>query len=208
MELVFISSVFVTLFVVVDPLGLIPTFITYLAGYTPKKRRYIIIKSILVSTAVSILFLLLGKYLLQALGISRGAFLIAGGALLFLISMEMLYGEPSHIKMRNYEVKEIEKTEDVSVFPLAIPMLSGPGTIASLVMFDTQSDGDLTKKLALIIITISIFLIAGFFMFLSTKIGEIIGDTGVAIIQRLNGLLLSALSVQFIINGLTTLKII
>jgi len=207
MDYIEISSIFFTLFFVVDPLGLIPVFIIYLSGYNRKTRNSIIIKSIIIAVTISIFFVVVGKYLLLFLGISSGSFLVAGGILLFMISVEMLFGNPSKIKMQNYDLSPANSS-DISVFPLAIPMLCGPGNIAALLMFSTQYSDNPVKTLILIFVSFSVFIIAMLAMFLSEKIGSAIGNTGISIVQRIIGLILSAISVQFIKNGLVGMNIL
>ena len=209
MDVYYIPTVFFTLFFVVDPLGLIPVFLVYLAGYRDHKRKRIIIRSIVISIAVSVFFILLGRYLLGFLGISTGSFLVAGGILLFIISMEMLLGQPSRVKMRDIgDHDQPEEERDVSVFPLAIPMLCGPGNIAALVMFSTQASGDPLKLIVITGLSIAVFLLAMVVMFFSAHISNALGSTGISIFQKLMGLILSAMSVQFIRNGLFELGII
>jgi multiple antibiotic resistance protein len=208
MDVYYIPTVFFTLFFVVDPLGLIPVFLTYLTGYQDHKRKRIIIRSIGISIALSVFFILLGRYLLRFLGISTGSFLVAGGILLFIIAIEMLLGQPSRVRMRVVsEQEQPEEERDVSVFPLAIPMLCGPGNIAALVMFSTQADGDIVKLAVIVALSITVFLLAMIVMFYSDRIGAFVGGTGISIMQRLMGLILSAMSVQFIRNGLFELGI-
>jgi multiple antibiotic resistance protein len=208
MDVYYIPTVFFTLFFVVDPLGLIPVFLTYLSGFQDHKRKRIIIRSIGISIALSVFFILLGRYLLRFLGISTGSFLVAGGILLFIIAIEMLLGQPSRVRMRVVsEQEQPEEERDVSVFPLAIPMLCGPGNIAALVMFSTQADGDIVKLAVIVALSITVFLLAMIVMFYSDRIGAFVGGTGISIMQRLMGLILSAMSVQFIRNGLFELGI-
>ncbi|MBP7737543.1 MAG: MarC family protein [Spirochaetes bacterium] len=209
MDVQFIPTVFFTLFFVVDPLGLIPVFLVYLAGYRDHKRKRIIIRSIGISIAVSVFFILFGRYLLGFLGISTGSFLVAGGILLFIISMEMLLGQASRIKMRDIgDHDQPEEERDVSVFPLAIPMLCGPGNIAALVMFSTEAQGDIIKLGIIVGVSVMVFLMALVVMFFSDHISDALGATGISITQKLMGLILSAMSVQFIRNGLFELGII
>ena len=208
MDVYYIPTVFFTLFFVVDPLGLIPVFLLYLAGYRDHRRKRIIIRSIGISIAVSVFFILLGKYLLRFLGISSGSFLVAGGILLFIIAMEMLLGQSSRVRMRDVgDPEQPEEERDVSVFPLAIPMLCGPGNIAALVMFSTQADGDIIKLAVIVALSVTVFIMAMVVMFFSDRIGTVVGGTGIAIMQKLMGLILSAMSVQFIRNGLFELGI-
>ncbi len=138
-----------------------------------------------------------------------GSFLVAGGILLFIIAMEMLLGQVSKVRMLDVDGKERpEEDRDVSVFPLAIPMLCGPGNIAALVMFSTQAYGDMVQLGIIIVISITVFIIAMIVMFFSSYIGKILRETGISIVQRLMGLILSAMSVQFIMNGLSQLGVI
>lgn len=208
MDVYYIPTVFFTLFFVVDPLGLIPVFLFYLAGQRDHKRKRIIIRSIGISIALSVFFILLGRYLLRFLGISTGSFLVAGGILLFIIAMEMLLGQPSRIRMRDVcEQNQQEEERDISVFPLAIPMLCGPGNIAALVMFSTQAEGDVVKLAVIVALSVAVFILAMVAMFFSDRIGSFVGSTGISIMQKLMGLILSAMSVQFIRNGLFELGI-
>jgi multiple antibiotic resistance protein len=208
MDVYYIPTVFFTLFFVVDPLGLIPVFLLYLAGYRDHRRKRIIIRAIGISIAVSVFFILLGKYLLRFLGISTGSFLVAGGILLFIIAMEMLLGQSSRVRMRDAGEQDMpEEERDVSVFPLAIPMLCGPGNIAALVMFSTQADGDIVKLAVIVVLSVTVFILAMVVMFFSDRIGAIVGGTGISIMQKMMGLILSAMSVQFIRNGLSELGI-
>ena len=209
MDAYYIPTVFFTLFFVVDPLGLIPVFLVYLSDYRDPRRKKIILKSILISITVSIFFIILGRYLLTFLGISTGAFLVSGGILLFIIAMEMLLGQASRLKMREmHGQEESDEERDVSVFPLAIPMLCGPGNIAALVMFSSQADGDPMKTGIIAAVSVTVFIMAMVVMFLSTTISRALGGTGISIVQRLMGLILSAMSVQFIINGLIEMGVI
>lgn len=209
MDAYYIPTIFFTLFFVVDPIGLIPIFVTYLSGYEGRERTRIILKATFISIAVSLLFIMLGKYLLRFLGITSGAFLVAGGILLFLISMEMLFGIPSKVKMRNRRDNEPEEQNaDVSVFPLAIPMLCGPGNIAALLMFSQDAWGDPFKTGMLMALSTLVFLIAMIVMFFSAAIERLAGQTGISIFQRLMGLILSALSVQILHNGLVSMGVV
>lgn len=206
----FIPTVFFTLFFVVDPLGLIPVFVSLLSGHTASTKRIIIVKATAISIAISLFFIVLGKYLLEFLGISPGTFLVAGGILLFLIAMEMLLGKPSKLNMQDMadSGEKISKKTDIAVFPLAIPLLCGPGNIASLLMFSSQAWGNLLHMIILAVISTAVFLIAMAVMFLASRFEKLMGTTGISITGRLIGLILSAMSVQFIVNGLKTMRVI
>ncbi|MCX7679763.1 MAG: MarC family protein [Spirochaetes bacterium] len=206
----FISTVFFTLFFVVDPLGLIPIFATLLSGQESSIKRSIILKATAISIFISLFFIIFGKYLLHFLGISPGTFLVAGGILLFLIAMEMLLGKPSKLNMQDIDTsnERFAKRSDIAVFPLAIPLLCGPGNIAALLMFSSQSWGSILHTALIGAISTFVFLIAMVVMFLASEFEQWIGETGISIIERLTGLILSAMSVQFIVNGLKTMKVL
>ena len=166
MDINFIPSVFFTLFFVVDPLGLIPIFITCLSPYSIKKQRAIIFKATGIAASVSIFFILFGNKLLNFLGVTSASFLIAGGILLFLISIDMLFARPSRTKIPKEDYSSADNG-DVAVFPLAIPMLCGPGNIAALLMFSSQVGGKPEMLIIIIIISVVIFFLTAVVMFFS-----------------------------------------
>lgn len=207
MEISTLISIFFTLFIAVDPFGLIPIFVIYISRHNPAERRKIIFKTIMIAAIVSIFFIFLGRYILLYLGISSGAFLIAGGILLFLVSIDLILAKPSRTKISSDNTADFIK-EDISVFPLAIPMISGPGTIAALIMFSSQAKENHFMLLIISGISIIVLLITMLVMFLSVIIDSLLGKTGISVIQRVMGLILSALAVQFIINGLAQVGLI
>lgn len=201
LESTFIPTVFFTLFFVVDPLGLIPVFVAYLAPYDTAYRKKVIIKSISISIIVSLFFVFSAHIFLRFIGITPGAFMIAGGILLFVIAMDMLLARPR--RTQQLDDKEYEADSDVAVFPLAIPFLCGPGNIAALLMFSSQAKGDIVKLGIISIISVVTFLIAMLVMLVAGKLQQVLGQTGISVIHKLMGLILSAMAVQFIINGLS-----
>ncbi len=207
MDISFIISIFITLFIAVDPIGLIPVFMIFMSRYDKAERRRIIYKTILTAFIVSVFFIFLGRFILFYLRISPGAFLISGGILLFLISIDMILARPSRTKTQYDNAADYEK-EDISVFPLAIPLISGPGTIAALMMFSSQVKEYPYILLIITVIAFVVLLITMILMFLSVHVERILGKTGISVIQRIMGLILSALAVQFLINGLEQIGII
>ncbi len=201
------------MFFVVDPIGLIPVFSSYLEPYTPGKRLYIIIKANLLAFLTSTLFILFGDYILDYLGILPESFILAGGILLFLISIDMLYERKKTTKSSNHKIVDIDEQNleddgDISVFPLAIPFLSGPGAIAALMMFVARTSGSWGEKFIILGVAGSVFAASTLIMSLSLLIIRLLGRTGLSIVHRLMGLILAGLSIQFILNGLTALGII
>lgn len=192
---------FFTLLFVVDPFGLIPVFVSYLAPFDDASRRRIIIKSTVISIAVSLFFIFSAHIFLRFIGIAPGAFMIAGGILLFIISMDMLLARPR--RTQQLDNPDVNGESDIAVFPLAIPFLCGPGNIAALLMFSSQVRGDVEKLFIISIISAFTFIIAMGVMTIASKLQSLLGHTGISVINKLMGLILSAMAVQFIYNGLT-----
>jgi len=205
----FIPTVFFTLFFVVDPLGLIPVFIAYLAPYDAAYRKKVIIKSTVISTGVSLFFIFSAHVFLRFIGITPGAFMIAGGILLFVIAMDMLLARPRRTQQLDdlNDKEEYNFDTDIAVFPLAIPFLCGPGNIAALLMFSSQAQGDMVKLGIISIISIITFLIAMLVMAVALPLQTLLGRTGISVISKLMGLILSAMAVQFIYNGLVQMGV-
>ena len=200
----YIITVFITIFTVVDPLGLIPVFIPIAEGFKKEDRKKLIWASFLIATLIASIFLLLGKKLFGYLGIDFNSIYIVGGILLFLIGLDMIYARPRRNKSspeENEDARTEEDYKEVAVFPLAIPMLAGPGTIATLIMFSSRHEGILNLVVVFSAMLTS-FLIAVIAMLFSDKILKILGKTGINVLDRVIGLILCSLAVQFIINAI------
>lgn len=194
-------TVFTTMFIIIDPPGLAPVFIALTQGMTPAQRRAIAIRSCLVSAGLMVLFLLLGEAVLGFIGISMDAFRIAGGVLLFLTALEMLFQRRQARREGNAAEGAAEHHDDPSVFPLALPMIVGPGAITTIILLAGQADGAL--DLWAIASVLMVVLLIVFIAFLSANaIERALGKTGLNIVTRLLGMLLAALAVQFILDGL------
>jgi len=194
----FLITSFVTLFVVIDPLGLIPLFIALTRGMAPDHRRAVGLRACVIAALLLTLFGLFGQKLLDFVGISMPAFRIAGGILLFLTALDMLFER----RTQRREGQMPDADHDPSVFPLAMPLIAGPGALAAMILLVGQSGPGLQGKalvLALMLVVIAViyvlFLAAG-------PIERALGRTGTMVITRLLGMLLAALSVQFVIDGI------
>lgn len=204
--LTYAITVFVMLFTVVDPVGLLPVLVGLTEGLSSKERGKIVSRAVLVAGAVMALFALLGKFILLYFGISLGAFYIAGGILLFLISIDMIFARPSRARETRKEEEEGKRhLEEIYVFPLAIPMLSGPGTIATVMLLKSLAEGDPWKLLTFSLSALLVLLASWIVLRTGEVILRRIGHTGVLVISRLMGILLSALAVQFVVNGIKSL---
>ena len=189
-------TAFVALFVVIDPVGLAPIFVALTLGADPAHRRAVALRACLIGLAVLTLFGLVGEAVLEFVGISLPAFRIAGGILLFITALDMLF------ERRTKRRGEQEAAEDPSVFPLAIPLIAGPGAIAAMILLTSRTGADAAwiaavhGVMALVVgLVLLLFLIAG-------RIERLLGPTGIVVVTRLLGMLLAALSVQFVLDGL------
>ena len=196
------TSAFITLLVIIDPPGCAPIFASLTRGTDAAHRRKMAIRSSIVAWCILIFFALLGEALLAKLGISLASFRIAGGILLFYIAVEMVFEKRT--ERREERAKEIEGTpeaEDISVFPMAIPMIAGPGSIATIMLMIGRADGPaewgvvLVAMTAEIVLTMLALLTAGPLM-------KLIGAKLEAMITRILGVILAALAAQFVIDGL------
>ncbi|OAN70265.1 MarC family transcriptional regulator [Jannaschia sp. EhC01] len=205
MDLSLYIPAFVTLFVIIDPIGLAPLFVALTQGMTPRQRRSIAIRACLVAAALLTLFGVAGEAVLGFLGISMPAFRMAGGILLFLTALDMLFERRS--QRRQGTADSEPEGEDPSVFPLAIPLIAGPGAIATMILLTGQNDS--TLNLLAIHGVMALVIACVFTLFLlAAPLERLLGPTGINVVTRLLGMLLAALSVQFVIDGLRDLQVI
>src|SRR5256884_7275494 len=199
--LTFTISAFVTFITIIDPVGLAPVVIGLTAHLSDAQRQNIITRAIVISAIIITFFALVGRFLLDRLGINLYAFDIAGGALLFLIAVDMLFGRQSGTRETKAESEEAMTREDISVFPLAIPMIAGPGTIATTILYVDLATPHPLDLLAVAAAILSTLLAAWLVMRSSMSIIRLFGRTGILVLSRILGILLAALAVQFILNG-------
>jgi len=203
MLIIFTIQAFVTFFTIIDPLGLVPVVIGLTAYQSDVQRRVIITRAVIISAAIIAFFALVGRFLLDRLGISLYAFDVAGGALLFLVAVDMLFGRSSGTRETQAETEEAKTREDISIFPLAIPMIAGPGTIATTILYVGLAIPDPLKLLAVAAAIVTSLLVAWLVMRSSTLIIRLFGRTGILVLSRILAILLAALAVQFILNGIS-----
>jgi multiple antibiotic resistance protein len=196
-------SAFITFFVVIDPPGCAPIFAGLTTGASAVHRRAMAVRAVLVAAAILFGFALFGEALLRALGISLNAFRIAGGIMLFLIALEMVFERRTERREdRAEKVKADEEITDISIFPMAMPMIAGPGSIASVMLLMSQTQGlghsvvVLAAMIAILLLTLVALLAAGPLM-------RLVGAKIEAVVSRLLGVLLAALAAQFVIDGIT-----
>ncbi len=200
-------TTFVTLFVIIDPIGLAPVFVSITRGMNPRQREAVALRAILIAGGLLAVFGLVGKPLLAAIGIGLPAFRISGGVLLFLIAVEMLFEKRT--ERREKRVAEAEDpTEtandgpDPSVFPLATPLIAGPGALATMILLGGHEQGDYLGILALLLVTLAVLALTYLAFRAGNAIEHALGHNGVVVVTRLFGILLAALAVQFVLDGL------
>lgn len=204
MDVALYIPTFVTLFVIIDPIGLAPLFVALTQGMTLGERRRVAIRACLVAVGILTLFGVAGEAVLNFLGISMPAFRIAGGVLLFLTALDMLFERRTQ---RRQGQADGEHPDDPSVFPLAIPLIAGPGAIASMILLTGEGGGALHIVAVHAVMVLVIAVVLSLFL-LAAPLERILGPTGITVVTRLLGMLLAALSVQFVIDGMRDLQVI
>lgn len=199
----FIVNSFIVFFVVLDPVGVALVFVALTNNSTDAYRRQMAIKGTTLSAVVLILFAFLGHFLLEALGITLDAFRIAGGLFLLLLSIDMVFARQSGLRSTTRrENKEAEHKNDISVFPLAIPLIAGPGGITTMMLLMGEAGQQTLWIVSLMTVLIAILLIILFTLLMAGPILRLIGETGSNVISRILGILLAALAVQYMIDGI------
>ena len=202
MSLEQLINIFVVLFVVIDPIGTAPIFGALTRGGSTSYRRHMAVKGILLASGIMLFFAFTGDYLLGALGISVPAFRIAGGILLFLVAIDMVFARQSGLRSATVrEQEEARFKEDISVFPLAFPLLAGPGALTTILLLVGDAEGDAVMFWGMLGVLGFVLLLALVALLLAGQLMKILGETGANVIDRLLGVILSALAVQFVVDG-------
>jgi len=194
-------SAFVTLFVIIDPVGLTPLFVALTQGQTTANRRAIAIRSCLIALFLLVLFALFGEAVMGFVGISMPAFRIAGGVLLFLTALEMLFERRTKRRENQTDQDRPEDLPDPSVFPIATPLIAGPGAIATVILLVGRQD-DLLGTAMIVGVVAAVLLVVFVFFLTAGVLERLLGRVGINVVTRVLGMLLAALSVQFVLDGL------
>ena len=195
-------SAFITLFVIIDPPGCAPIYVGLTTGASAAQRRSMAIRACAIAFAILLFFLLLGEPLLAALHIELDSFRIAGGLMLFLIALDMVFEKRTQRREKRAEqVMATPEVEDVSVFPMAMPMMAGPGAIASVMLLESGASG-IEGSLVVIAALASVMLLTLLALLAAAPLMRIFGAGVEAVITRLLGVLLGALAAQYVIDGL------
>lgn len=195
-------SAFITFFVVIDPPGCAPIYASLTKGASAQQRRGMAIRASIIAAAILFVFALFGEDLLGALHIELNSFRIAGGIMLFLIAIDMVFEKRTERREeRAQKIIETPEIEDVSVFPMAMPMIAGPGSIASVMLLMSQNEG-LDRSLVVLGALAAVLLLTMIALLAAGPIMRAVGQKTEAVITRLLGVLLGALAAQFVIDGL------
>ncbi len=201
----FLISAFVTLVIVLDPIGLAPTFVAITHGLPRPSRRQVAIRASLIAAGILAGAALIGHWLLATVGITLPAFRIAGGLLLFSIASEMVFGLRIQRQSETAEQALEEQVRNIAAFPLAIPLMAGPGAITATVLLAGRATGQPAMLAALIGVVFLVIAICLLVFLAATRIERLLGITGNVVLSRLLGVLLAALAVQFVVDGVRVL---
>lgn len=195
-------NMFIVLFVVMDPVGVTPMFGTLTRGGGGLHRRRMAYRGVSLAAAILLVFAFIGSWLLHTLGIGIPAFKIAGGILLFLIAIDMVFARHSGGRSTTEpENQEARYKEDISVFPLAFPLIAGPGALTTILLMVGEAHGNgwyFVSMIAVLLVVLAITLVC---LLMAGSLMKLLGETGANVVDRLLGVILAALAVQFIVDG-------
>jgi multiple antibiotic resistance protein len=197
----FALTAFVMLIVVVNPVAVAPVFVAVTRGMGAAERRSVLNRAVVIAFGVAFFFLLTGRSMLSYLGVSMHAFAVSGGILLFLIAIPMLFGQRSSL-MSAEPGEHRSADEDIAIFPMAIPMLAGPGTLATVLVLATQAGDDFVRSVVLGVTLFVVYLVSWPILHTSDRMIAWMGESKVSIITRVLGIVLAALAVQYVFNGI------
>ncbi len=196
-------TAFANFLITIDPVGVVPFFLALTAGLAPAARRRAAIKSVLTAAVILLVFTFIGQPMLHYLGVTLPAFRIAGGALLFLLAVDMVVAKEGGIRAPTpKEEEDASHRPDVAVFPLAIPLIAGPGAIASTILLQAQNAGNMAAQAVTVAVMIGVLMLSAISFFLAAPIVSLLGLTGVNVLTRVLGIILAAIAVNNIVEGL------
>ena len=197
------SLAFATFFATIAPLDIAAVFAALTSSSSVRRNRSMAIRATLIATVILVMFALAGELLLASLGISLAALRTAGGILLLLMGIEMVFARSSGAtSTTEEEEQEAMLKQDISIFPIATPMIAGPGAMGAAILLMANTEGDVTQQVIVISALLAVLLITGICLLLSSQISRWLGITGMQVVSRIMGVLLSALAVQFVFDGI------
>ena len=194
---------FATFFATIGPLDVAAMYAALTSAVSRKRRRQMAVRGTLIAGSILLLFALVGDFLLAGLGISLAALRTGGGILLLLIGIDLVFARsPGSTSTTDEEEKEAQSKQDISVFPLATPLIAGPGALGAVILLMANAEGEPVLQAAVIASLIAILLVTLAMLILASEIQQFLGVTGMHVVTRIFGVLLSALAVQFIFDGI------
>lgn len=198
----FLQTAFVTLLVTLDPPGLAPIFIALTLGMTSMEKKEVALRAAIIAFAILLVFALGGAALMKALGISLPAFRIAGGLLLFYTAFQMVFAERGQRKRELADdAVAIDHVRNLAAFPLAIPLMSGPGSITAVILLAGKASGHWEAQTSLVLVILAVILLCYLTFLLAERVARLFGATGTLVLGRMLGVVLAALAAQFVIDG-------
>lgn len=210
----FLITAFVTMFIIIDPIGMLPLFIALTQGMNKTERRGVAMRALTVAFFILAVFGIAGDSLLNFVGIGMPAFRIAGGLMLFLIAVEMLFEKRSERRSKAVEQSQTHvadrahPADEVAVFPLAVPLIAGPGAIASIILLMSSHRGNPLEQAVVVAVMLAAVGVTLVLFLLAHRVERLTGTTFITVVTRIFGIILGALAVQFVLSGLVALGII
>ena len=198
-----VITAFVTFFVVIDPIGMVPLFTTVASGLDPGPRRATALKGTFAAAVILVVAGFIGEVALRSLGISIAAFRIAGGVLLLLLAVDMVFARHSGLRSTtaDEDTESVQRT-DIAYVPLAVPLIAGPGAFASVILLMDRASGNIVAQAAVMAMLLVVMVILAVTLLAATRLMDWLGVTGINVMGRVFGIVLAALSVQLIVDGL------
>ena len=200
--LLFYVTVLTTVFAILNPIGAIPTLIALTEGYTLRERLHVVDRSVLVASGMILGFMLVGIYVFLVLGIDISDFKVAGGILLFKVAFDMLQGKTSNTKLTGAEQEESMEKESIGIVPIGTPLLAGPGSITTAIIFFNSNTTIGVDKVMVVLAIVTVMFMSYAILRFSLPLFTRLGKTGSLIISRIMGLLLASIAIEFITTGL------
>lgn len=191
-------AIFIFFFAVIDPIGTVPVFIAVTRGHDEKFKRKVVLKAVAVSALVLLFFVVAGELLLNAINIPLSAFQIAGGIVLLLFALSMIFGESKPER----EIKSLPNSTETAIFPLAMPSIANPGAMLGAVLMTRNTEYTWVEQLITSSMMIAVLGVVLVLLLLATQVHKLIGDSGASIISRIMGLILSSVAVTNILDGI------
>ncbi|GGM67518.1 UPF0056 membrane protein [Thermogymnomonas acidicola] len=199
---VFFVTVLVALFAIMNPIGAVPTLVALTQGYSQDEIGRVIRRSVMVAAGMLFGFMFVGVYIFLVLGIDISDFKVAGGVLLFKVAFDMLQGRTSNTKLTQQEEQETLEREAIGIVPIGTPLLAGPGTITTGIIYFNAPGATVVERLLVVVAGIIVILLAYFILRFSVPLFNRLGRTGSLLISRIMGLLLASIAIEFITSGL------